>query len=79
MNGGHYSVGYIDQPTTRRENRSSTTDRYSQPSPVHRYVMSPDQAASGLSTRKSWPSLLGATGSGWSESVVTANRRGAGP
>jgi hypothetical protein len=25
----------MDQPTTMRENKSSTTARYSQPSPVH--------------------------------------------
>ena len=37
-------VLWIDQPTTRREYRSSTTARYSHPSPVHRYVMSADQS-----------------------------------
>ncbi len=32
--------GLIDQPTTSRLNRSSTTARYSQPSSVQIYVMS---------------------------------------
>ena len=32
--------GFSDQPTTSRLNRSSTMARYSQPSSVHRYVMS---------------------------------------
>lgn len=43
-------VGFIAQPTTLREYRSSTTARYSQPGHVRRYVMSVTQARSGAGT-----------------------------
>jgi hypothetical protein len=33
-------LGAIAQPTTLRENKSSTTARYSQPAPVRMYVIS---------------------------------------
>ena len=36
-----------DQPTTRRENVSIKRARYSQPSVVDRYVISPTQVRSG--------------------------------
>ena len=32
--------GFIDQPTTWRENKSSTTAKYSQPSYVHMFICS---------------------------------------
>ena len=62
-------------PTTAREHRSRITARYSQPSAVHRYVISVTHAVSGAATANCRANTLGATGSAWLESVVTRNRR----
>ena len=67
--------GLIDQPTTSRLNRSSTTARYSQPSPVWMYVMSPVHTRLGASGVKLRASTLGATGIECLESVVALKRR----
>ena len=64
--------GWIAQPTTRRENRSSTTARYSQPSHVQTYVMSVLQRSLGCAASKARARTLGATGRWWSLSVVHA-------
>jgi hypothetical protein len=63
----------IAQPTTRREYRSITTARYSQPSSVHRYVMSPTHFWFGAVVLKSCPSRFGATGRLCVEFVVALN------
>src|SRR5437773_1768547 len=63
------------QPTTRRENRSRMTTRYSQPSRVQRYVMSDTQAVFGAATVKCRSRTLGDTGWSCVWSVVGWKRR----
>src|SRR3989338_11269732 len=62
-------------PTTPREYRSSTKDKYSQPSHVHMYVMSVTHILLGSSTLKWRSSKLGATGQLCFEFVVALNLR----
>src|SRR5262249_31542618 len=66
----------IDQPTTIRLNRSSTTARYSHPWPVGTYVMSAHHDSFGPEGSNSRPRMFGATGRRWPEAVVRTNRRG---
>src|SRR3954447_2638181 len=63
-------VALVAQPTTRLENRSSSTAKYSHPSAVARYVTSPTQALLGAVASKVRASTLGTTGRSWRESVV---------
>src|SRR5216684_4155830 len=51
----------IDQPTTRREKRSTTAATYSQPSAVHTYVKSAIHLRLGAGASKLRSSTLGAT------------------
>ena len=67
-------VASIDQPTIRRENRSSTTARYSHPSAVGKYVMPAAHATFGPDGVKSRSNTLAATGRSCRESVVRTNR-----
>src|SRR5271169_350692 len=68
--------GCIDQPTTLRLNRSTTTARNSQPSSVAIYVRSPTHAWLGAATVKLRLRRLGAIGRSCRLSVVvTRNRR----
>src|SRR5271163_3299577 len=60
------------QPTTRRENKSMTTAKYSQPSHVRTYEMSVAQARLGPSTSKRRSRWLG---SACPASTVAANVR----
>ena len=60
----------IDQPTTRREYRSSTAARYSQPSRVGMYVMSATQASLAAEGSNCRSRRFSATGRSWLESVV---------
>ncbi len=62
--------GLIDQPTTSRLNRSSTTARYSQPSSVQMYVMSEVNTRFGAVGVKLRASRFSATGSLCFDSVV---------
>src|SRR6266568_7284741 len=66
----------IDHPTTRRENRSSTTARYSHPSAVQMYVVSATHLVLGSAALKSRWSRLGATCAPGSLCVVTVRCRG---
>ena len=61
------------QPTTRREYRSITVAKYSQPSSVHRYVMSLTYFWFGALAVKSCCSRFGATGKLCFEFVVALN------
>jgi len=63
----------IDQPTIRRECRSSTADRYSQPSRVGMEVMSAAQARSAAPGSNRRFKTFSATGRSWFESVVRRN------
>jgi hypothetical protein len=67
----------MDQPTTEREYRSMMTARYSQPSELIRYVMSPAHFWFGAVATKFCSNKLGDTGKLWSLSVVTTNLRAA--
>jgi len=60
-------------PTTRRESRSITTARHSQPSSVQRYVMSPTYFWLGPVAEKSCCNRCGATGGLCREFVVALN------
>ena len=68
-------VGAIDQPTTLREYRSSTTARYSQPWAVRIYVISDTHAQFGRATSNCRFSMFSATGSVCRLSVVETNLR----
>ena len=61
-----FIVSSIDQPTIIRLNRSSTTARYSHPSPVGMYVMSAHHDAFGPAGSKSRSRTFSATGRRWS-------------
>ena len=50
----------IDQPTTRRENKSNTTAKYNQPSAVQMYVKSATQRWFGAVASNDRSSRLGA-------------------
>ncbi len=69
------SLSSVDQPTTRRANRSMATARYSQPSFVQMYEMSAPHFSSGPAAAKSRSSKFGATGQAWWLSVVRLNLR----
>src|SRR6266567_3292634 len=56
----------IDHPTTRRENRSSTTARYSHPSAVQMYVVSATHLVLGSAALKCrWLTLCGHRAMTW--------------
>jgi hypothetical protein len=67
--------GSTAQPTTFRENRSTTTARYSQPVAVRMYVMSPAQAWLARAGANARLSTLSATGRLCLLSVVWTNLR----
>src|SRR5258705_4285639 len=76
------SRSLVAQPTTRPENRSSTTARYSQPSTVARYVMSVTQTRSGAGAVNCRASRFGATGwvcRDWVGTRKARRRRAANP
>ena len=63
----------MDQPTTRREYRSSTAARYSQPSRVGMYVMSATHDSFGDAGSNCRSRRFSATGRSCLESVVQRN------
>lgn len=52
----------VTQPTTRREYRSRTAAKYTQPPRVQMYVMSLPHFRAGLAALQSWLRWLGAIG-----------------
>ena len=68
-------VSLVAQPTTRREKRSSSTARYSQPWAVAMYVTSPTHATFGAVVSNLRSRMFGAIGSSCLESVVRTKRR----
>src|ERR671936_118904 len=67
------------QPITRRENTSSTTARYSQPSHVRTYVMSPTHSSSGADAVNAPCTRSGIAGGVGSGVVVRTQRGGRRP